>query len=209
MARYMYPPNIEGKHPTFMMISSYKYAKTVPTELLNTYFLPIPTELTDTINAQYEVDFEGYSDKLVQKGKDLLGSGGKELGKLTGATVNKNTAPIFQEMEHRRFSFNWELKAKTKKDADTMINLLKAIREDSKAEKKEASGTGILLKFPPVWKLKISSGDKIIKFSREGYVLDEISVSFNEGKWIQFHDGNPVSAMLNMNFIERDRPVRG
>ena len=117
-----------------------------------------------------------------------------------GATLNKNITTEFTGMSTRRFQFAFKFMAKSKKDSQTIRNIVRAFRIGLYAE-----GNNLQLQYPPTWTISfVHEGSKNLEYIPKIYecYMDGFSSAYNQSSNLWFSDGAPIECDITMSFIE-------
>lgn len=117
-----------------------------------------------------------------------------------GTTLNKNITTEFTGMSTRRFQFAFKFMAKSKKDSETIRNIVRAFRVGLYAE-----GTALQLQYPPTWSISfLHQSGKTLEYIPKIYecYMDGFSSAYNQSTNLWFSDGAPLECDITMSFIE-------
>ena len=232
MSTFTFPASLEQNQETFFVIRTKKVIPKKDLESISSqsklkttdaseYYLPMPTggnsdsisnnfDLVDTSIAQ--LDFMQLAAKSIGEAAEQNGLGGT-IRSASGVTTNTNSMPTYQSTEHRSFTFTWDFFPRTWDDSESLKEMLNNLRKDSLPDKTSTSteaGTIELLSFPNIFYIAYSnSNGSLTKFSKEGYVCNNIEVSYNGGgTWYQFSNGEPAQTSLSISLTERRRMTK-
>lgn len=119
--------------------------------------------------------------------------------------ANKNTRTAFKGMDTRKFTFSFKMIGRSVEDSRVIKNI-----NDLFLEKMYPEGNGVILAYPPIWRLQFFNGDgnrndKIPGIS-ESYLRD-VSSTYNSSTNIFHEDGSPFEVDMQLTF-EETRPLR-
>jgi hypothetical protein len=121
----------------------------------------------------------------------------------TGTTLNKNITTEFTSVNTRRFSFAFQLIARSSSENNMIKGIVRAFRTGVYPE-----GNDFQLRYPPKWNIRFmkggTEGGKIIDDIPEiGQVfLESVSTTYNSSGNMWRTDGSPLETMVTVTFIE-------
>ena len=129
-----------------------------------------------------------------------------------GVVANSNMELLFSGPMLRAFQFTYVLSPRSEREATMCKNILRFFKQGMAAKKKLSTGYGeasFLLSTPNVFKLEYKTVDESGKqIHIEGLnkfkicALTDMKVSYSDGQWSAFKEGQPVRMQLSLAFKE-------
>lgn len=153
----------------------------------------------------------GGGNKAAGVGAAVGGFTGKTIGegvKAFGLAQNDRKEQFFQGVDFRQYTFSYLFSPKNKKEADSLLDIIKQIRFYAAPELTKGNLYYIV---PAEFEIRFifngKENDRINKIDR--CVLRNVSVNYTpKGKWSPNTDGTPSELQFTMEFVERTTMVR-
>jgi hypothetical protein len=128
------------------------------------------------------------------------------VSRYSGAVFNSNIELIFSGVTLRSpFSFGFDIVPRSKKEAETVKEIIRKLKLHSAAKKSAGAATGLFLKAPEVFKLEYMSGGRPHPYLHKFKIcaLKSMSVNYTgSGTYATYSDATPVHMILGLNFQE-------
>jgi len=160
--------------------------------------------IEDTLNS-----VSAYSDDVkkaiaTQVAGSASGTGPGLLTRTTGAVLNPNLELLFQGPTLRPFDFVFKLSARSQKESDEIIKIIRFFKQGMAPIRSESN---LFLKSPHTFKIRYLHDNKDHPFLNKFKIcaLKSLTVNYTpDGNYATFRDGKMVSYELNMSFQELD-----
>jgi hypothetical protein len=131
-----------------------------------------------------------------------------------GVVANSNLELLFSGPMLRGFQFGYVLSPRSREEAETCRKIIRYFKQGMAAKKNNISGGGpgassFLLATPNVFKLQYKTFDKDGKIKDIAGLnkfkicaLTNFQVSYADGQWSAFKEGQPVRYQINLSFKE-------
>ena len=122
-----------------------------------------------------------------------------------GRIFNPNTKSLFQGVNIRGFTFQFQMIPQSKEEADEVASIVKAFRAGIYPERTTDS---ITVKYPPKWIIRIDPGpdrtdsQHVIKF-KPAFLINA-NTSYNPGSQMYHSGGAPVETTITISFSEAE-----
>lgn len=127
-------------------------------------------------------------------------------GRLAGVAANSNIELIFSGVKLREgFSFAFDIVPRSKKEAEEVRKIIRALKRHSAAKKGIGAATGLFLKAPEVFRIEYMSGGKPHPYLNRFKICALQSMSVNyapNNTYATYADGAPVNMVLGLGFQE-------
>ena len=163
--------------------------------------LPIPRKINDTIVLNWSQES---ATKIL--GSALLGSGvsqqlqaaGSLAGSALGLAINPLLFLVFNNQNFREFTFQWELAPRTKKESETVKNIITTFKGASLPTK------GIIMDYPLIAMVKMSPNDLDGLAIFQPMAITSVSANYTANPNPAFFEdtGAPTVVTLSVNFKE-------
>ena len=227
-ALYVFPQELRNTSNNWSFMSFCATDSVAIGATSSTVFLPVPQNLVFDGTAKYE-DIElgalGLTGGTSAAPGDLPTSG-VAVGAIAAAVkytysavpgasekidygsktvANKNTRTAFKGVDTRKFTFSFKMIGRSVEDSKVIKDI-----NDLFQEKMYPEGNGVILAYPPIWRLQFFNGDgnrndKIPGIS-ESYLIN-VSSTYNSSTNIFHEDGSPFEVDMQLQF-EETRPLR-
>ena len=178
--------------------------------------LYIPDNVNFSYNAQYgEINLGGQSGMLtgmLTKLPGIIGKGanfvaGTDVGRLflrsQGIALNPNQQVMFDGIDLRTFSFDFNFMPKSREEAKDVKDIIKAFKKYSRPRTVEKT-FGLVFVPPSIFEIKFMflNGENtwVNKVARS--VITNIEVEYTPNGWSTHQDGSPVNTKLKLEFKE-------
>jgi hypothetical protein len=166
-----------------------------------TAVLPIPNTITDSYQHTWNVT-AGITEEVEGSiGGQLSNMGfnsGKKFAARAGFTIDPQHLQTYEGTLPRSFDMEWAFVPKNSGEANTIRDMIKAVKKASAGEK---TG-GMFLKSPCVWTL-IFSGSLNDMLQFKDLVVTNVAVNYTGGGYADFfHDSFPKQVNLALSFAE-------
>lgn len=140
-------------------------------------------------------------------GQDSIGLG-DALSAQLGVVVNPRKEQMFRGVAFRSFDFKFNLIPRSKKEAETVANIIKLFRFHAYPE---LSGNKAFFNFPSEFEIKFKSYDAELNETKENTslpklkkcVLEKITTNYTpDDVYHSFRDGSPIRVELSLSFKE-------
>jgi hypothetical protein len=230
MAEYLsFPEDIQdSRQGHHMMITAVGHGS--ENSILSTVTLFIPGGINGS-NMVWETTHEYVDKKMGYIGPGALGAVGGLLqtaAGMTGGAINSKVEILYRDTALRRFQFSFIMSPQSDKESQSLRNIVQTLRRYSSPNLYNATSdpqagyigtaegqfeflsTGGLYQSPSEFIIKFYYIDEYgqilqnLNIPRIGRcVLTGIDINYTPtGEWSTFKDGNPISAMLTMAFME-------
>ena len=227
-ALYVFPQELRDTSNQWAFMSFCATDSVASGATSSTVFLPVPQNLAFNGSAKYEdielgalgltggsnfsagdLPIPGVAVGAIAAGiKYMAGvgdGGGQKIDYASKTVANKNTRTAFKGMDTRKFTFSFKMIGRSVEDSRVIKNI-----NDLFLEKMYPEGNGVILAYPPIWRLQFFNGDgnrndKIPGIS-ESYLRD-VSSTYNSSTNIFHEDGSPFEVDMQLQF-EETRPLR-
>ena len=160
--------------------------------------------IEDTLNS-----VSAYSDDVkkaiaTQVAGSASGTGPGLLTRTTGAVLNPNLELLFQGPTLRPFDFVFKLSARSQKESDEIIKIIRFFKQGMAPIRSESN---LFLKSPHTFKIRYLHDNKDHPFLNKFKIcaLKSLTVNYTpDGNYATFRDGKMVSYELSMSFQELD-----
>ena len=160
--------------------------------------------IEDTLNS-----VSAYSDDVkkaiaTQVAGSATGTGPGLLTRTTGAVLNPNLELLFQGPTLRPFDFVFKLSARSQKESDAIIKIIRFFKQGMAPIRSESN---LFLKSPHTFKIRYLHDNKDHPFLNKFKIcaLKSLTVNYTpDGNYATFRDGKMVSYELSMSFQELD-----
>lgn len=129
---------------------------------------------------------------------------GQLLSKTSGVAANPKKEQLFQEVDFRTFSFNYQFFPRSSDESRNVLNIIKAFKLHMHPEYKPNTGQFLYI-YPSEFDIVYyQNGVENTKLHRHtSCVLTDLQVSYSpQGQFNAFADGMPVQINLNLTFKE-------
>ena len=122
----------------------------------------------------------------------------------TGRIFNPNTKALFQGVNIRGFTFQFQMIPQSREEANEVATIVKYFRSGVYPE----STRGITVRYPPKWLIEIlpgpdyTEGRHMIKF-KPAFLINA-STSYNPGSQMYHSGGAPVETTITISFSEAE-----
>ena len=227
-ALYVFPQELRNTSNNWSFMSFCATDSVAIGATSSTVFLPVPQNLVFDGTAKYE-DIElgalGLTGGTSAAPGDLPTSGvavgaiaaavkyaalavpgaSEKIDYASKKVANKNTRTAFKGMDTRKFTFSFKMIGRSVEDSKVIKDI-----NDLFQEKMYPEGNGVILAYPPIWRLQFFNGDgnrndKIPGIS-ESYLIN-VSSTYNSSTNIFHEDGSPFEVDMQLQF-EETRPLR-
>jgi len=122
----------------------------------------------------------------------------KAVGIGMGRAANANTTAEFTGVGIRNFSFSYKLVPYSADEAATITKIVQILRRNLYPE---MSGSGLCLKYPPIWKISIQGADGVFPKIYKCY-LTSLNTTINDGGNAWHPDQKPIETNISFSFME-------
>lgn len=145
-------------------------------------------------------DVGGAMAFLKSEGQDDLSN---ITGLASGQVINARTNASFTGNQFRTFSFQFSLVPRSRQEADSINNIVKAFRYNTYA--KEQNGGKTMLAYPPLWTIKFLDSDMnelehVPKIFKSYLTTFTSSINSLDNSWRR--DNTPLEVNISMSFQE-------
>ena len=135
------------------------------------------------------------------------GSTGDKLLGMAGKAINPRIEVLFQTTKLREFDFTFLMAPQSENESNAMKDLIKIFRKNSAPT---LGGAGYLFDSPSEWGIAFwyrkdgswIENTNIPKIRRSVCTAVSVSYPIPGGEWSTFSNGHPVSAMIQLHFLE-------
>lgn len=160
------------------------------------------------------------------RGKLLAGIVGAATGAYTGISnqnaigqtvsinqkqmLNPHKAALFEGVNFRRHSFQFELIARNPEESDTINEIIRVFKIHAHPEAGNPDAQSSFLKWPSAWQIGLYSPARKYLYAISTSHLTNININYTAGGTRAFYSdtGAPVAIRLNLEFMETEQLVR-
>jgi len=130
------------------------------------------------------------------------------ISRATGQVFNPNLELLFDGVGLRNFSFNFEFFARSKREAQEIIRIIRCLKRSMSAKKGAAGNTsvgGVFISAPDIFQLRYMKGNNphpiLNKFLPMALVDMQVNYT-GSNTYSTFHDGMPSHIVMTLSFKE-------
>jgi hypothetical protein len=128
------------------------------------------------------------------------------VARASGQIFNPNMELLFQGVNIRSFSFNFNFVARSSKEGDEIKKIIRYLKKSMTPSNSSNSGTkGIFIKSPKIFQLEYRKGNKKHPFLNSflPMALTNVSVNYTgSNTYSTYYDGTPVHLTMQLDFQE-------
>ena len=178
-----------------------------------TIALYIPDTVNFEYNAKYgEINLTDVAKDGLSKLPGIIGKSanfvlGSDIGKLAmrsaGIALNPNQQMMFEGLNLREFSFDFNFMPKSRQESDTVKKIIKQFKYYSRPTTKKDS-YGFIFVPPSIFKIQFQFLNRENTWVNKiaDSVITNISVDYGPNGWSTHQDGSPVNIKLKLDFKE-------
>jgi len=174
--------------------------------------LYIPDSVNFSYNAHYGEINLGGQDNALTKLPGIIGKAanfvtGTDIGRLflrsQGVALNPNQQVMFDGIELRTFSFDFNFMPKSAEESGDVRNIVKAFKYFSRPKTVDKS-FGLIFVPPSIWKIQFMflNGENTWVNKITDSVITNVEVEYTPNGWSTHQDGSPVNIKLKLDFKE-------
>jgi len=168
--------------------------------------LPIPNNLQETLNHEWNEE-SGIVAHYLDKGINSLDvvskviQGVSTISGTRNVTTNPDYIQIYKGSKPRSIDFSWVLLPNSKKEAETLWNIIRKFKAYSSPH---PSKTNAFLIAPYFCEIIFENPRMETSLRLNEMVINSISVNYSESGYMEmFYDGTPKTINLTISFVER------